>query len=240
MSYTHQIRTDGFGAQYQTIITTYIFCMKHNMKYKYSPFITVAHNYDNDPYYTNKLEELMNLQSNIENNDSTSTVIHFYDMINDFEENIDECCNSESMQFIKECFWKNKERDFFKNNKMNISIHIRRENSQDKGEAGDRANTPNSYYLNRMNEIRQKYVDKELLFHIYSQGNIEDFKDLEKEDVQFHLNEDMTSTFVGLVAADILITSPSSFSYVAALLSDGIIYAKRFWHNPKKEWIVYG
>ena len=238
--YTHQIRTDGFGAQYQCIIMTYVYCMKHKLTYKYSPFVCVAHNYDNDPYYTNKLEELMNLQSNIENNDSTSTVIHFYDMINEFEENIDEYCNSEGMQFIKECFWKNKERDHFKNNKINIAVHIRRENVGDMGKAEERATTPNSYYLNIMNEIRTRYMgaDKELLFHIYSQGNVENFKELEKEDVEFHLDEYALTSFVGLVAADILVISPSSFSYVAAFLSDGVIYAKPFWHRLKRDWIT--
>lgn len=34
--------------------------------------------------------------------------------------------------------------------------------------------------------------------------------------------------------ADILIISPSSLSYVAALISDGEIYYKPFWHKPRK------
>jgi hypothetical protein len=214
--------------------------MKHNLKYKYNPFITVAHNYNNDPCYIDKIEELLNLKKNIENDDSTSNVIHFYDMINEFEENIDDYCNSDGMQFIKDCFWKNKERDHFKNNKINVAVHIRRENEGDMGKGEDRVTTPNSYYLNVMNEIREKYVgsDKELLFHIYSQGNIENFKELENEDVEFHLDEYALTSFIGLVAADILVISPSSFSYAAAFVSDGIVYAKPFWHRLKKDWIT--
>ena len=89
-----------------------------------------------------------------------------------------------------------------------------------------------------MNEIREKYTEKPLQFHIYSQGKKENFKDLENTDVEFHLDEEVTNTFMGLVTADILLLSPSSFSYVAGLLSDGIVYYKKFWHNKKREWLL--
>jgi len=241
MSYTHENRSDGFGAQYQGIISTFIYCRENNLNYIYSPLKSVEHNYDNDPDYINKLEELMNLRDNIENQTETSPQqILFGNIRNNFEENIDKYCNSETMKFIKDCFWKNKERDHFKNNKLNIAVQIRRENSHDNGLAGDRANTPNEYYLRIMNEIREKYKEKPLQFHIYSQGELENFTNLENTDVEFHLNEELTNTFIGLVAADILVLSPSSFSYIAGLLSDGIIYYKPFWHNKKREWIVFG
>ena len=42
-----------------------------------------------------------------------------------------------------------------------------------------------------------------------------------------------------MVSAEILVTSPSSLSYIAALISDGEIYYKKFWHNPRKNWIKY-
>ena len=64
------------------------------------------------------------------------------------------------------------------------------------------------------------------------------FAILQKEDVIFHLDEDICKTFTELVAADILLTSPSSLSYVAALISDGEIYYKQFWHKPRSNWII--
>ena len=45
---------------------------------------------------------------------------------------------------------------------------------------------------------------------------------------------------MGLVSAEILVTSASSLSYTSALLSYGEIYYKQFWHPPSKEWINYG
>jgi len=241
MFYTSIKSKDGFGAQYQRIIQSYIYCKIHNMNFAYDKFTYVEHNYDNDSEFKNKLEELMNLKNNIinVNEDMNYEYLDYGTIIMKFfEPNIDYCCDSEHMKFIKECYWQNKEKDYFKNNKFNIAIHIRRENSHDKGLAGQRATTPNSYYLNIMNKIREKYNGKDILFHIYSQGHIDNFKDLIDVNVLFYLDHDIIETFKGLVAANVLVTSPSSLSYVAALISDGEIYYKKFWHNPKKDWIV--
>ena len=260
---------DGFGSQYQKIIESYIFCKMNNLNFAYTPLNVVEHNYDNDPSFNIKLEKLMNIKDNIINvNDSMNInyIEYSIQIHKNFSENIDMYCNSVHMQYIKDCFWKNKEKDFFtpfriedaqsnrsnpfisapeggilnenwcKNGKTNISIHIRRENVCDRGQAGDRVTTPNEYYLNIMNNIRQQYTNTQ--FHIYSQGDIEQFNDLDKADVIFHLNEDIYTTFIGLVAANILVTSPSSLSYTAAMLSDGIVYYRSFWHSPRKEWIL--
>jgi hypothetical protein len=234
--------SDGFGAQYQRIIQTYIYCKIHNLNFAYNNFDYVEHNYDNDCNYNNKLEELVNLKNHIINANKNMNV-SFLDygtiVMPFFENNIDMCCSSEHMKFIKDCFWKNKNKNYFNNNKFNVAIHIRRENLHDKGLAGERATTPNSYYLNIMNSIRKKYDNKELLFHVYSQGIMNDFKDLIADDVKFYINYDIIETFKGLVAANALVISPSSLSYVAALISDGYIYYKKFWHKPRKNWYIY-
>jgi hypothetical protein len=251
--YTNISANDGFGSQYQKIIQTYIFCKMHNLNFVYSPLDFVEHNYTNDTDYNKKLEDLMNLKNiitnlknnitnlnqnmNVEQLDYGSIVMKY------FEANIDSCCESNHMKFIKDCFWENKKKDFFQNDKINVAIHIRRENTHDKGLAGPRATTHNIYYLNIMNKIRDKYnkssTNKELLFHIYSQGEIIQFQDLANSDVKFYLNYDICESFIGMVSSEILVTSPSSLSYVAALISDGEIYYKRFWHNPRKNWIIY-
>lgn len=233
---------DGFGSQYQKIIESYICCKYNNKNYAYTPLVSIEHNYNNDTNYATRLEHLMNLKDNIININKNME-IRYINYSNDihryFSDNIDTLCESSHMNFIKDCFWANKERDFFKNGKINVAVQIRRENYMDRGQAGERASTPNTYYLNIMNQIRKNNSDN-LLFHIYSQGDISQFKELENIDVVFHLNEDIVETFIGMVAADKLIISPSSFSYVAALISDGEIYYKPFWHNPRKEWVICG
>lgn len=242
MYYSNLEYNDGFGSQYMRIIKIYIFCKLQNLNFVYRPLSTVEHNYSNDVNFIEKLESFINLKNNIPNINNYDNVksVDYYSIAQYCESNIDAMFESDHLKFIKKCFWENKDKNVFKNNKTNVAVHIRRENIIDKGLAGSRVSTPNSYYLNIMNVIREKYKNKNLLFHIYSQGDIENFKMLQEKDVEFHLDEDLCKTFLEFVAADILVISPSTFSFCAALLSDGEIYYKRFGHNPKKEWIECG
>jgi hypothetical protein len=149
--------------------------------------------------------------------------------------------DSNALIKLKSNFWKNKNRNHFKNEKINIAVHIRVYcTSYDVG--CGRNNISLTYYLNVMNGIRQKYSnnenEKELLFHIYGIGNGNYFELLKNNDVEFHINENITDTFIGMVSAEMLILSASSLSYSAAMLSDGEIYYYPFWHPPKNTWIV--
>ena len=236
--YTNIVFGDGFGAQYQKIIQTFIYCKHNNLSFVYRPIRKIEHNYDNDLNYIDNIEKMINLKSNMEIDlHNESEEISFNHIIrNWFENDIDNNCNNENMEFIKKCFWENKNKNVYNNDKINVAVHVRRPNPHDNRLEG--ANTPDNYYLNVIDIIRQKYQDKNLLFHIYSQGKKENFKDYENKDTLLHINEDICKTFIGLVGADILVTSASSFSYVAALISDGEVYYKKFWHKPKKEWII--
>ena len=94
------------------------------------------------------------------------------------------------------------------------------------------------YFLNIIKTIREKYPKNSLCFHIYSQGNNTDFQCYKNDDTILHINENIFDSFLGMACSDVLVTSPSSLSYVAALLSDGKIYYKKFWHTHKNNWIV--
>jgi hypothetical protein len=236
---------DGFGSQYQRIIECYIYSKYNKYIFHYRPFSSMEHNYTNDPLYIEKKEKLINLISNIDNIDNNKLnnyiILPNNTIIDFFEKNINEICEGEHIKFIKDCFWKNKEKNVFKNAKINIAVHIRRLNSHDGGirNAGDRVTTNNKYYLDIINIIKKKYQNKELCFHIHSQGKYEDFSEFyNQENIILKLNTEVEISFIEMVAADILITSPSGLSYVAALLSDGEIWYKPFWHPPRKNWII--
>ncbi len=244
MNYTTIFQEDGFGAQYQRIIETYLFCKLHNLNFLYSPFTNIEHNYNNDNKFVNNIENFINLKNNILNTQDKSVKrIDYGSIVMKFiNNNKDLCCKGQHLEFIKKCFWENKDKNVFKNNKLNVAIHIRRINKHDAllgydNNIGGRA-TNDSYYLNIINIIRNKYINEDLQFHIYSQGYEQNFEIFKAPDTILHLNEELPLTFIGMVGADILVTSASSLSYTAALLSDGIIYYKTFWHNPRKEWII--
>ena len=73
--YTSIKSHDGYGAQYQRVIQTYIFCQIHNLRFVYSPLNFVEHNYANDYDYNKKLEDLMNLKNNITNLNQNMNVV---------------------------------------------------------------------------------------------------------------------------------------------------------------------
>jgi len=242
MNYTTtEIYNDGFGAQYQRIISYYIYSKYNNLIFHYRPFDKIEHNYDNDEQFINKKEEFINLKNNLINYDPNKYNYNIKDVwciYNYIDKNINEYYQSEHMEFIKDCFWKNKDKKYFKNDKINVAVHIRRQNNNDYNNFDPSLRSlPDTKYLNIINIIRNRHKTN-LLFHIYSQGNITDFDKFKNEDVVLHIDTDIEDTFIGLVAADILITSKSSFSYVAALLSNGIIYYNPFWHPPLNKWII--
>ena len=239
-------RPDGFGAQFQTIIYAILIADNDNNEYIHIPIKSMQHNYDNDPHFLSKIEEIMNVYTNykcIDDVESKSDIqtLGLYEAINKFEANINFYLESNSLKNLKAHFWENKSREFFKNNKFNVAVHIRRPNVHDVRIEG--ADEALEYYFNIINTIRNKCAaaEKEVLFHIYSQNEISDYADIVDNnitDIQFHLNENIYDTFIGMVAAEALVTSASSLSYTAALLSDGEIYYKPFWHCPKNTWIV--
>lgn len=239
MYYTTIFQDDGFGAQYQKIIDTFIYCKLNNLNFLYTPFTNIAHNYNNNNNFTINMEHFINLKNNIPNSHNKQVKkIDYGGIVMKFiNNNIDLCYKSPHLEFIKKCFWENKDKNVFKNNKINIAVHVRRPNSQDNRKEG--TDTPDKYYLNIINIIRNKYQNRELLFHIYSQGESKNFEIFKAPDTILHLNEELPVTFIGMVGADILVTSASSLSYVAALLSNGVIYYKKFWHNPRKEWFIF-
>jgi hypothetical protein len=239
---TVQERHDGFGAQFQTVIYGIIITETTGNKYVHSPIKTMEHNYNNDPTFLKKIDELMNISSNytciqdIETNEPLK-IWTISELIGTFERNMNLFLNSDSFIRVKECFWKNKNKNFFNNNKYNVAVHIRRPNKHDNRIEG--ANEALEYYFNIIRKIRNQNINKQVMFHIYSQNEQSDYDHLDiQEDICFHLNESLSDTFIGLVAADALVTSGSSLSYTAALLSEGEIYYKPFWHPPRENWIV--
>jgi hypothetical protein len=234
-------KSDGFGSQFQGIIFGILFSELNGYKYVYQKIESMEHNYENDLFFLDKIEKLMNIQNNY---------LHYEDICPDqvillpqdityyyVEQNLDFCLESQSMKQIKQYFWENKDKNVFHNDKINVAVHIRRPNQHDNRIEG--ANTPDVYYLKIINNIKEEHKHKDLCFHIFSQGSIENFSNFTKiENVVFHLNEDIEKTFIMLVAADILVTSASSLSYVAALLSENTVYFLPFWHPPSKKWIV--
>ena len=96
---------------------------------------------------------------------------------------------------------------------------------------------PNKVYIDIITQLNRIYPNN--CCHIYSQGNESDFNSFKEiTNVILHLDEDLEKTFTDMVYADVLIMSPSSLSYTAALLSDNLIYYIQFCNPPLPHWNV--
>jgi len=252
MYYTSRHRNDGFGAQFQNIIFDILYTYSNtNNTYVFPGIDSFEHNYNNEPGYTNRLIRYMNLKNHFcvggGNGGNGGNVtfqlgaIHRYntDPYSYVEDNISKLIISEHMKLIKSLFYADKSTSF-DSNYHNVAVHVRRPNSNDCRVDG--TNVIDDYYLNVIKYIRKNHDSdgKPLRFHIYSQGATDAYDEYTNnhDDTVLHLNEDVLITFHGLVFADTLVTSASSFSYTAALLSNGVIYYKDFWHKPADSWIV--
>ena len=70
-------------------------------------------------------------------------------------------------------------------------------------------------------------------------GQLEDFDVL--PNLERYVNIDPIETLRRMATADAMIMSRSSFSYVAAILSQiCIVIYHPFWHSPMKDWLVSG
>ena len=260
---------DGFGAQYQRFIWTCIYAEEcEDAIFVYKSPTKIAHNYTGEPGFNEKMEELMNMKPHYLNYQTMEPNLHalvvtpdFYDVFNYVEKNIDVCMKSKSMSRIKEHYWRNKNRNDERTRLFHISssssssvaaaaythhlaLHMRRPNCDDTRPNGGEEYT-NEYYIQSLLKIRGTYLkydaNYKIQFHIYSQGNKENFVNLCEhpilgKDIMMHLDDNTEDTFVGMTVADILVTSASSYSYVAAFLCDGDIYYTDFWHKPCSWW----
>lgn len=238
MYYTNHIRDDGFGAIFQNLIYDILYVENNGAKFVYSEIPAIDHNYRSEPGFTAALEKYMGIKEAYPSDSLVKAeVIPFLKSYPTVEQNINTMFNSAAFYKMRAAFYKDKVSQF-DSTYMNIAVHVRRFNSRDCRTGG--TDTPDSYYLNIMNKIRATYVgayQKPLKFHIYSQGIPISFNEYMADDVVLHLNESIQDTFTGFVFADILVTSQSSFSYVGALLSSGIVYYQKFWHPPLNHWV---
>lgn len=230
---TNPCQSDGFGSQFQGIIAAAIYAELDRKQFVYTPFQTMEHNYDNDPAFLAKKEAFINFLGNFElNKGDVPQNVSYKQILDNYPEH---SAHSATLAKIKRIFRANKDTNHFKNDRFNVAIHLRRPNQHDNRLAG--ADTPDQLFLDIISALRTVYHYKNPLFHIYSQGDVTKFAAFHADDIILHLDEPLEDTFLGLVFADSLVTSASSFSYAAALLSDGKIYYIPFWHTPFPGWI---
>jgi hypothetical protein len=282
--------SDGFGSQYQHIISCILICIHKKYTFIYTPIQKMEHNYNNDPHFIENIEEFMNLRkffTTIEESseeEKKNMRVFGMDAKYEIDRHVDTYANENALSIIRYMFWENKNKNAIFNNDndndthnlysigskssriaymsfrknrctsapifridnkyTNVVIHIRRPNIHDNRTSGTDVSIHT--YMNVIHKIREENPDKKLLFHIHSQGEEHEFEMFrqnnetgEAHDIILYLNCDLRESFLQMCAADILVISASSFSYIAAFICEGTVYYIPFWHKPRNTWIPY-
>lgn len=140
---------------------------------------------------------------------------------------------NDSLRFAQGCF--------------NIAIHVRRGDivaGQTNGNSNLQFRWQDADYFGMVLDqvLTVVRTSKPIAIHLFSQGARADFPEFEKyPNLNWCLDWGPQESFVHMVAADLLITSKSSFSYKPALLSRGIkVCPRNFWHNypQASDWVL--
>lgn len=258
-------KSDGLGAQVQAIYSALLYSSINNITYYHTPLSDIAHNYDNNQEFNKEAEDFFSFSYGEKN---ISELEEDYKKINlDIfsKKTIIQICaylfssnptiifqkshyhNYVNKIAVKYVLIKKKLQDKFYNNPkkklfteddkcMHIAFHIRR---GDVNSTDTTRYTDNQLIFNKLSDLFLVLTKLNIPFKtsIYSQGKPEDFGNLSSI-ATLHLNENVFDDFYSLVKADILFMAKSSFSYSAALLSDGIIIYEPFWHPPLTDWYI--
>lgn len=250
MRLTNDLRGDGFGAQYQSILWSIIFAEVNGHTFFYSNIETMNNGLHTDTKFIEDAVKCMNVKGNYPDVHDVAKVAPPHDLTvyalkwpyfyKEIEHDMERFHSSESFTRVKNLFYKGKESPF-DDKHFHVAVHIRKLVKYDKVFETDTRSLDDSYYINCMEAIQHTYSktqNKPILFHMYSVGNEEEFTMYKKFPIQFHLEDDTFESFIGMVFADMLVICPSSMSYTAGLLSNGIVIYKPFWHPPRMSWLT--
>jgi hypothetical protein len=121
---------------------------------------------------------------------------------------------------------------------LSIALHIRR------GDVTLQAHplryTSNSKIRAAIGSVVRTIERSGYAYHlsIYSEGVEQDFCGVFDRPFELHLNGDPVDALQNMISSDILVMSKSSFSYVAALIHQGLVIYEPFWHRPMSHWHI--
>lgn len=158
---------------------------------------------------------------------------------------------SEGSSFLRGKYMKRRIADPIENlhedGKVNVAIHIRRGDIMAMMKAGvgswKERYVDLDYFVDLAKELENLCGQDRVCFNIFSQGDLADFQAFDcLSNVHYRLDYDVFASFHNLALADVLVGSPSSFSYLPSLFSDGVkIFRSPFWHDlpDAPEWVRF-
>lgn len=230
---------DGFGSQLLSRIAGITYANYHKLEYIHFPIKTIILE-DNPSTSRNSelensnllLESIMkNLQIKTPNEVNESSNINVYHRVmfyNEINLNSNQYFSEDLLNRFKDSYVMTPP-DYYPNDQLNISIHVRRGNDI---RSDDFARYVSSeIYNNIVEKLLQKYDNS--IIHIFS-WNDPDLK-IKSDRIKYHITYDggkeFLSDFNALVHADILLVGSSTFSLSAAFFNKNLVLYNKNIHR---------
>jgi len=222
--YTIKGKCDGFGAQYQAILSGISYCNYKNYIYIHTPFTQMDHAVD-----VRKANDFIGIHNNLEIDSSFNIIEKKYVREVQWCRKPSIYYTDKVLEYIRKCYYSSEKPNI---GSIDIAIHIRRGDV----EKGNQRYTDNNFYIKLIKKLKEKYPTYTIT--IFSEGKYTDFNNLGLEEKCFTLNTDIFETFHSLVCSKVLIQSFSSFSYCAGILNQNTVYHyDSFWHKKLDHWL---
>jgi len=234
---------EGAGSQTLMIMRAITFAQMNGLTYVHHPFTNIAHADRPVEEWANAWETQFNLGMGevFTDGDSNQVVNFAYNLreilpLFGLERGDLTLGLSKTLPEFRKKYYCNKVAR--KNDVLKICVHVRRGDVTFHGMPG--MWTATSVIRLIIADIRRVLDTHRADYQIciFSQGNPGDFAALNTDRTKFFINSDPIWTMRELIEADIFVMAKSSFSYVAALISDGIKLAPSDGFPPLSNWVV--
>ena len=202
-----QQRTEGFGAHYLAAMSIFAYCEKHKeYEFVFRGFKTIGHNLN-----ANALTKFCGIPVNnkklqIDKSDTHSS-----------EGMAREYYTPQVVDTLRKYYYTNPK----PNVNTDIAIHIRRGDITCPELYNERW-VEMDYYIKIIEKLKSIYPNR--IISIFSQGNLEMFKELWGANIKFELDKDIEYTYHSMVKAKVLLIAHSTLSFSAAILNTNKIY----------------
>lgn len=226
--YTIKGKNDGFGAQYQAILSGISYCNYENYIYIHTEFTEIGHNVD-----VTKANQFIGISNRVVMPSNCKLLEFPYVYKVHFCERPSIYYTDKVIEYVRNCYFST-EKPLIGD--IDIAIHIRRGDVKNNTNDGYDRYVDNTFYTEIIKKLKAKYPTYTIT--VFSEGKYEDFKELGLEENCFKLNTDIFETFHSLVCAKVLIQACSSLSYCAGMINKNTVYhLDTFWHKKLDHWL---
>ena len=241
-------RTDGFGAQYNAVLSGFAFCdNREDFTYIHTPFYSISHGWgwvnNTEPMRswekrTNRLNEFIGFpfDKGVLTKARKIDVVVKKGVYTVFKDPRPSKWYTEStIEKIRNYYWSTYKPPSCQ---QDIVVHIRRGDVQPHRKDRNSRYTINAWYRDRIPWVASKYPDHYTIA-IHSEGEMSEFESIMDgwpddlrdrttwklgKNWKVDCKHDLITAFHEMVTAKVLLQSKSSFAFVAGILSEGDVF----------------